>query len=183
MCERFIRFCHEKNTRMWHVMFFFLGLLVIGLYVSANSFHCLELFSQPPLAVEGNITSVQEVNGGYYVYVDRIPYHVKAVATAEPTYGIRKDVDLKSFGNMLRGKLGYWARVEYIPLAGQGNPVLRLSVSNAGEYVDPEAALRDHIADETLWLKVYGGLSAACILGFCFALKCFFVERTMAQDE
>lgn len=167
---------------MWHVLFFIVCCMLIELLVIGIECHYLKLFSQPPLVAEGNITAVQEHGRGYFVYVDNIPYNVKADPFSQRTFGIRDDVDLESYGNMLQGKIGFWARVEYVPLAGIENPVLRLYVSNAGEYVDPEAAQSDHVAMHTRWLLVYSALFAACLLALGFTLKCHSIERASAQN-
>lgn len=186
MFKRFARFCSINRIELKYVLWYVVLCLCVELFCFFYEYHTLNMLSGQPSVVEGPLVGVYRTNprrifdNGYEIYIgeDSVSYTIVHRDFDKKNYGIRDDITLAEYGDILKRKIGSQARVEYIQTAEKTKEIMRLTI-DGDEYIDARVARNDQLVEkrETLyWIMVSFVITIAV---FIFVLQCLRIQKQL----
>ncbi len=162
------------RIRLADICLVFAALLLIELFCMALSGWYIHLLSQAPAVKTGVLESVwgdgRRGHAGLVVRVDGEEYSLYRSLYSRKTYGLLTDLKRNDLMMVLAGRTGSSARVEYIEFSEKSRTLLRFWVDGV-DFLDPEAALKDHLADERQVLIISSAAFVLTLVIFVPAIR------------
>lgn len=187
MYEIIIKWCHKRKIDLGNILLFLVVCIFVEMFGIFTEYRTLNLLSEEPSVVEGTFTGVYRITqrrktnkDGYRIYLnhDDVAYTLMHQRFDKRTYGLRDNVSLEQYGDILNRQIGYQAHIEYIQMDRNARWITRLKIDGT-EYVNTEMALIDMRDLKITYLRVLIVSFLITIVILVFILRCMHYQRTM----
>lgn len=191
MYEIITKWCHKRKINLGNILLFLAACIFVEIFGLYTEYRTLNLLTEEPSVVEGTFTGAYRITqqrktskDGYRIYLNHdrdVPYILMHQRFDKRTYGLKDNVSIEQYGDVLNQKIGYQARIEYIQMAENSRWIVRLKLEGI-EYVDTEQALKDmrNLKQTYLYALIASFLITIAIL--IFILKCMRWQKSKPNN-